>query len=97
VTAWLDGLLLAVFLVHLVVFAVLGLRRGQSYYIALVVTFSLLSASAAFRLWGGDREVADLSLAQWLRYAAWAAALVSITWTGLRIRRRLQAGRQNCS
>jgi len=77
---WTTAGLLLVFLVHLVVFAILGLRRRQGYYLALVVTFSLLSAAMAFRLWWPEFSVADWPVSQLLRAMAWIAAAVSITW-----------------
>lgn len=86
----LTGLLLVVFLIHLVAFAVLGLRRRQVYYLALVVTFSLLSASMAARLAMPATQLGDgLALEEALRMAAWPAAAVSIGWTLLRIRNRI--------
>ncbi len=95
-----DGLawlLLVVFAIHLCAFGALLIRRRQPYYIALVITFSLLTASVALKLWGGAPVVADRPLAEWLRFGAWGAAAVSIGWTLLRVLRRRQAGRQNCS
>jgi len=84
-----PALLLIVFLVHLVAFAVLGLRRRQVYYLSLVTTFALLSASMAVRLLAPEGAAdGDLALATALRAAAWVAACVSIGWTLLRIRRR---------
>lgn len=89
-------LLLIVFLVHLVAFAVLGVRRRQAYYAALVVTFTLLSGAMAARLAGPGVAVAgDLELAALLRYGAWAAALVSISWTIVRIRARRNRRRRS--
>lgn len=86
----LSGLLLVVFVVHLVAFAVLGIRRRQAYYIALVVTFSLLSASMAARLAAPGIAVAhELALHEALRMFAWPAAAVSVGWTLLRIRARV--------
>jgi general stress protein CsbA len=96
-TSWLDALLLIVFGIHLVAFSVLWFRRRQAYYVALVVTFLLLTASAGTRLWHVDWTIGELELTNWLRFAAWAAAAVSISWTLTRILRRIQAGRQNCS
>lgn len=92
-----SWLLLVVFAVHLVAFCRLWLQRRQGYYIALVVTFSLLTASVALGLWNEAPAVAGRSLAEWLRLAAWGAAAVSIGWTLSRVLRRLQSGRQNCS
>jgi hypothetical protein len=92
VTGWVGWILLVVFAVHLIAFGVLWFRRRQGYYIALVVTFSLLVASVSLRLWSGAPVIANQPLDQWLRFAAWAAAAVSVTWTIVRIRRRRQAG-----
>lgn len=94
---WLNSILLLVFALHLAAFAVLGLRRRELYYAALVVTFGLLTATFALRLWDGGPVLGGRALHQWLRYAAWAAAAVSVSWTALRVRRRIQPGRQNCS
>jgi hypothetical protein len=81
--------LLLLFLVHLAAFVVLGLRRRQLYYLSLVLTFSLLSGAMAARLFlPGWTLAGDVELAHGLRMAAWAAALVSIAWTLLRIRAR---------
>lgn len=94
---WLWWGLLVVFGVHLVAFTALWFRRRHGYYIALVVTFSLLLASVGLKLWGAAPLIADRPLDEWLRFGAWAAAGVSISWTLLRLFRRRQAGRQNCS
>ena len=95
----LSIVLLTVFLVHLVAFAVLGLRRREGYYVALVVTFAMLSVAVGIRLAGSEMEIASgLMLHEALRYAAWAAAAISISWTLARIAGRVrQRGRQNCS
>lgn len=77
--------LLAIFLVHLVAFATLGLRRRQTYYLALVLTFSLLSLSIVVRLWWPEWRLGEHAVSQWLRYLAWLAAAVSIGWTLSRI------------
>jgi hypothetical protein len=85
----LSALLLVLFLTHLTAFAVLLVRRRQTYYVALVVTFALLSAAMAVRLFvPGFQPVAGIGLDQALRVAAWVAAAVSITWTLLRLRAR---------
>lgn len=93
----LDGLLTAVFAIHLVAFSVLLARRRQAYYVALVLTFSLLTAAFSMRLLGWAPQWGGLGLDQWLRYAAWVSAAVSVSWTAARIFRRVQSGRQNCS
>ncbi len=91
---WTTAGLLLVFLVHLVVFAILGLRRRQGYYLALVVTFSLLSAAMAFRLWWPELSVGDWPVSQLLRAMAWNAAVVSITWGLARFVSRRRALRE---
>lgn len=78
--------LLVLFVVHLVAFARLGLKRREGYYAALVVTFALLSAAMAARLaWPGAIVVAEVPLHQALRMAAWPAAAVSVAWTLARV------------
>lgn len=96
-SGWLGWGLLLVFGVHLVAFSALWFRRRQGYYIALVITFALLTASVGLRLSGAAPLVAERPLDEWLRFAAWAAAAVSISWTLARLWQRRQAGRQNCS
>lgn len=80
-----PALLLALFLAHLVGFAILGLKRREWYYLALVTTFALLSAAFATLLFAPDIEAGGYDLHRLLRYAAWAAASVSISWTAVRM------------
>lgn len=87
-----SALLLVLFLVHLVGFAVVGLRRRQWYYLALVTTFGLLSAAFATLLFAPDVQVWGAALHRLLRFAAWAAAAVSISWTALRVLARRRNG-----
>lgn len=95
-TTTVTTLLLGIFLVHLGAFAYLGLRRRQIYYAALVLTFSLLSASMAMRLSALELEVAQgLYLHHALRMAAWPAAAVSIGWSLVRARARVRHRRSN--
>ncbi len=95
----LTVLLLVVFLVHLGAFAVLWFRRRQGYYIALVVTFALLSLAVGLRLAAPDLEGGNgVRVHEMLRFAAWGAAVISISWTLTRLLQRVrQRGRQNCS
>ncbi|MDT8437598.1 MAG: hypothetical protein RQ729_01160 [Wenzhouxiangellaceae bacterium] len=83
-----NVLLLLLFAAHLVAFARLGLKRRQVYYIALVVTFGLLTASFGLRLTAPDWHIGALAVHQALRYLAWCAAAVSISWTAIRLSRR---------
>lgn len=97
-SGWVNWLLLIIFSVHLVAFAGLWMRRRQGYYVALVATFLLLTLSVALRLGDGGPLWLGRPAADWLRYAAWASAAISISWTAARIlRRRRQDGRQNSS
>ena len=85
---WVLMVLLLVFITHLVVFSVLGMRRKQWYYLALVITFACLTASVTLRIWGSDLVAGDVLLHQLLRWCAWLSAAVSIPWTVVRIVRR---------
>lgn len=77
----LSGALLVLFLAHLAAFARLGLKRREAYYIALVVTFGLLSAAFATLLLAPDAMLGGWPLHRVFRVTAWAAAAVSISWT----------------
>ncbi len=92
-------LLFTVFLMHLVAFAMLWVRRREGYYVALVVTFTLLSTAVGLRLFAPDLQGGNgVRLHELLRYAAWGAAAVSVSWTLTRVARRVrQRGRQNWS
>lgn len=95
---WLAWLLLLIFGVHLVAFVGLWVRRRQGYYLALVATFGLLTLSVGLGISGAAPPILGRPLDQWLRFAAWVAAAISISWTATRIlRRRRQSGRQNSS
>ena len=85
--------LLAVFLIHLGAFVVLGIRRRQAYYLALVLTFSLLSASYALRLFWPEASIGqqEMLLHTVIRKLALIAAGLSIGWTIYRIKNRLTA------
>lgn len=90
-TSLIDTFLLVLFAVHLVAFVVLGVKRRELYYLALVVTFSLLCAVFATRLFAPDLTAGGVELDVVLRYAAWVAAAVSISWTLVRgLRRRAE-------
>jgi hypothetical protein len=82
VVAW---LLMLLFAAHLAGFLVLGVRRRQWYYAALVVTFTLLTGSFALLLFAPDWTLAGLPAYVSTRYAAWAAAAVTLSWTAARM------------
>lgn len=91
-TNTIHALLLLLFLAHLVGFAILGLRRRQWYYLALVTTFALLSAAFATLLVAPEAQAGGLALHRLFRFAGWAAAAVSISWTALRALGRRRVG-----
>lgn len=76
--------LFLLFLTHLAAFAALGLRRRESYYLVLVVTFSLLSGAFGVRIFAPGVAVYGVAVHVLLRYAAWVAAVVSLTLTAKR-------------
>lgn len=88
-----SALLLVLFLAHLAGFTVLGLKRRQWYYLALVTTFALLSASFAVLLFAPEIHVGEYALHRVLRITAWAAAAVSISWTAARVLRKSERRR----
>lgn len=83
-----NWLLLVVFVIHLTAFAVLGFRRRQIYYLALVITFTLLSLSILTGLLAAEWQLGTWPVHLLIRYAGWLAAAVSITWTLTRLLRR---------
>jgi len=83
-----DLLLALVFAVHLGAFAYLGFRRRQLYYLALVLTFALLTAAFLLRALAPDLEWLGAPLHLIVRRAAWLAAAVSLSWGLVRWRRR---------
>ena len=87
-TPLIDTFLLGLFAIHLAAFVVLGVKRQEPYYLALVVTFSLLCAVFATRLFAPDFRIADVELDVVLRYTAWVSAAISISWTLVRALRR---------
>ncbi|MGB0514386.1 MAG: hypothetical protein ACPGJE_06060 [Wenzhouxiangellaceae bacterium] len=80
--------LLILFAIHLVAFARLGWKRRQAYYLSLVLTFALLTASFAMFLFAPDVTLGAIEAYRGLRMLAWGAALVSLSWTGVRLLRR---------
>ncbi len=88
----LASALLVLFLAHLGGFAWLGARRREWYYLALVVTFALLSASFGLMLFTPEWHADGTPVYLWVRYAAWASAALSISWTAARRLGRRRAG-----
>lgn len=84
----LDLLLFVLFGAHLVAFVRIGLKKKEVYYLALVATFSLLTLSFGIRIMAPDWQLGPLAVHEGLRYLAWMAAAVSISWTAFRWSRR---------
>jgi hypothetical protein len=80
--AW---LLMLLFAAHLAGFVVVGAKRREWYYAALIVTFTLLTGAFALRVFAPQWTLAGVPAHAALRYAAWAAAAVSISWTACRL------------
>lgn len=88
VVAW---LLMLLFAAHLAGFIVLGTRRREWYYLAPIVTFSLLTGAFALLLFAPQWTIADRPAHVAVRYVAWAAAIVSISWAVARMVARRRA------
>ena len=88
---WYVPVMFVLFAAHLVPFVVIGIKRRQLYYIAPVITFSLLTAAFGLRLFAPELEVGGRPLHEPVRYAAWIACAVSIPLFIVRIRQRRRA------
>jgi hypothetical protein len=75
---WLVALLALLFLVHLLAFLVLALRRGGYYYWLLTALFLTLTASFTLRLLLPGWQVAGQAVYVMLRYLSWAIAAVTV-------------------
>lgn len=76
--SWWPTLLLFVFVTHLPFFAWRWWRTGERRYAATSLTFALLVATYAVRLFAPGLRVAGLSAFWGFRVTAWASAGVSI-------------------
>jgi len=75
--------LFILFLLHLLAFARLAVLRREGYYFMLSFVFLLLVASFATWLWLPELRLGSFPVYRILRYLAWLAAAISISW-GLR-------------
>ncbi len=89
---WLIALLALLFLVHLLAFARLTLRRGGGYYWLLTVLFLALTASFTVRLFFPGWQVGGHALHAMLRYLAWGLAAVTLPMLIARLLRRKKKG-----
>ena len=87
---WFWQIMLAVFAVHFLVFAVLALKRRRLASALAAGAFLLLFFSIAARLWLPDYRIFDIRLLWLLRIPAWILALAGIT-VGWRQRRSARA------
>ncbi len=85
---WLLSLLLAIFVLHFLVFFGLALKRRTSTLILLTGTFVLLIAATSVRLWWPDTHLFGHLLSSWLRTAAWTLTILAL---GLYLRKKLTA------
>ncbi|NKI35183.1 hypothetical protein HFP89_08390 [Wenzhouxiangella sp. XN79A] len=87
-SAWYDPVMFVLFAAHLVPMLVVGLKRREIYYLAPITTFALLTATFGLRLFAPELQVGSTPLHVPVRYAAWAAAAVSIPLFIVRLCRR---------
>ena len=76
---WLNPFLLVLFAAHLLAFGRLAILRRQAYHTVASVTFTLLVAVFALRIWAPGWQVAGVPVHGALRVAAWASAAVSLS------------------
>ncbi len=88
---WLVIALALLFFAHFVAFARLAVLRGGAYYWLVTSLFAALTASFAVRLLAPAWTLGGVALHLWLRYTAWAVAVVTIPMLVTRIRRRQRA------
>ncbi|MCC6749240.1 MAG: hypothetical protein IT371_16375 [Deltaproteobacteria bacterium] len=87
---WMAWSLLVLFLVHLVPFTWLTVKRRQARYGLVALVFLLLSISFGLVLFAPGFTVGHVPAYWYTRVAAWACALLSLI---LAVRRRLLAKR----
>lgn len=75
---WFIALLALLFLVHLLVFARLVVRRGGAYYFLLTILFLALTASFTVRLMAPGWQLGGQAVHMVLRYLSWALAAVTV-------------------
>jgi hypothetical protein len=84
---WLVIALLVVFVIHLVLFLRIALKRRERYYWLVSLTFLLLVISFSSRLWLSDLLIGKIPAYWFPRVAAWGCTITVIV---LAIRRRKQ-------
>lgn len=71
------ALLLAVFIVHLLVFGRLALRTRAGYHFSLVVVFACLIIAVALRIWQPGLNLGSILVWHLFRWTAWAFTLLA--------------------
>lgn len=79
---WWPALCLFVFVTHMPFFVWRWRQTGELRFAATSVTFALLSATYALRVFAPDSALWGSPLWQWVRVPAWAAAAVSLGLLG---------------
>jgi len=92
---WYVPVMFALFAAHLIPMVVLGIKRRELYYLAPIMTFTLLTLTFGLRLFAPQFEVGGQPLHEPVRYAAWTAAAISVPLLILRIRKRRRARRKS--
>ena len=82
---WLVILLLLVFIVHLVIFSRLALKKKLPYYWLVSAVFAMLVASFGLRVFAPEWMLGPLAAYQLFRYFAWLLAVITIPWLVIRL------------
>ena len=85
---WLVIFLLIVFVIHLVIFGRLAVRRSEKYYWLVTAVFAMLVASFGLRVFAPEWLLGPVAGYQLFRYLAWLLAAITIPWMIIRIRRK---------
>ena len=81
-------LLLAVFVIHFVIFARIAWNRRRNYHFSLVLVFVCLILMTALRLWAPGIGIGRIDLWSLFRWSAWAFTLAAaLQWLWHRYRR----------
>jgi hypothetical protein len=63
--------LLAIFIIHLLIFGRLALRTRAGYYLSLVGVFTCLSLAVGLRIWQPALSLGSLRVWRLFRWTAW--------------------------
>jgi ABC-type uncharacterized transport system permease subunit len=82
--------LLAIFIIHLLVFGRLALRTRAGYYLSLVGVFTCLSVAVGLRIWQPALNLGPLSAWHLFRWTAWGFSLLAFGqfWWAYRRKKR---------